>query len=241
MRLLILGGAGMLGHKLWQVCRSRFDTWVTLRGLRSAYVPLGLFEPERVVAGVDAFNFDTLVSAMAQVRPEVVVNCIGIIKQVASASDPIASLTINALLPHRLAVLARSSGARLIHISTDCVFAGRKGGYTEADHSDAEDLYGRTKFLGEVTGPGALTLRTSIIGRELATTSGLVEWFLSQPGGRVQGHLFRPDHPGTRGPDRARHRTGAAFAGALSCLGGADRQVLPAGIAARGLRGARRD
>jgi dTDP-4-dehydrorhamnose reductase len=187
MRLLILGGAGMLGHKLWQVCRSRFDTWVTVRGLRSAYVPLGLFEPERVVAGVDAFNFDTLVSAMAQVRPEVVVNCIGIIKQVASASDPIASLTINALLPHRLAVLARSSGARLIHISTDCVFAGRKGGYTEADHSDAEDLYGRTKFLGEVTGPGALTLRTSIIGRELATTSGLVEWFLSQPGGRVQG------------------------------------------------------
>ena len=187
MRVLILGGAGMLGHKLWQVFQGRYDTWVTLRGSHRDYAHLNLFEQERVVEGVDAFNFDTLVAALAQVRPEVVVNCIGVIKQLPTASDPLISLTLNALLPHWLRALCRADGARLIHISTDCVFSGRKGGYTEADVSDAEDLYGRTKFLGEVAGPGALTLRTSIIGRELQTTSGLVEWFLSQAGGRVRG------------------------------------------------------
>src|SRR5262249_1554232 len=110
------------------------------------------------------------------------------IKQLAAATDPVPSLTINALLPHRLHALAAAAGARLVHISTDCVFNGRTGMYTEDDPSDAEDLYGRTKFLGEVSGPGALTLRTSMIGRELATASGLVEWFLSQRGGRVEGY-----------------------------------------------------
>jgi dTDP-4-dehydrorhamnose reductase len=180
MKVLIFGGAGMLGHKLWQAYRDRYETWVTLRGRAQDYAGGQLFDPARVIGGVEAFNFDTLVAAFAQTRPDVVINCIGIIKQLPSAADPIISLTINALLPHRLATLCRASGARLIHISTDCVFSGRKGGYTEADTADAEDLYGRTKFLGEVAAPGMLTLRTSIIGRELQTANGLVEWFLSQ-------------------------------------------------------------
>jgi dTDP-4-dehydrorhamnose reductase len=136
---------------------------------------------------VDGFNFDSLTGAFARARPEVAVNCIGVIKQLPTATDPIISLTINSLLPHRLAALCQAAGARLIHISTDCVFSGRQGNYTEADVSDAEDLYGRTKFLGEVSGPGSLTLRTSIIGRELRTASGLVEWFLSQRGQKVRG------------------------------------------------------
>jgi dTDP-4-dehydrorhamnose reductase len=187
MRLLILGGAGMLGHKLWQAYRDRYETWVTLRGSQQDYARFQLFEPARAIGGVDAFNFDTLVAAFARAKPDVVVNCIGIIKQLPTASDPVISLTINALLPHRLAALSQACGARLIHISTDCVFSGRKGRYTEADVSDAEDLYGRTKFLGEVAAPGSLTLRTSIIGRELQTASGLVEWFLSQTGRRVRG------------------------------------------------------
>jgi dTDP-4-dehydrorhamnose reductase len=106
----------------------------------------------------------------------------------AAAKDPVLSLTINSLLPHRLQRLAIAEGARLIHISTDCVFNGRTGMYTEDDPSDATDLYGRTKFLGETSGPGALTLRTSIIGRELSTASGLVEWFLLHRGGRVEGY-----------------------------------------------------
>lgn len=187
MRVLILGAAGMLGHKLYQQFRDRYDVYATVRSSYHAYRPYGLFDAERIIGGVDASNYDSLVNAFTQVQPDVVINCIGIIKQLKTARDPIPSISINALLPHRLAALSRAAGARFLHISTDCVFNGRKGMYTEDSPSDAEDLYGRSKFLGEVDGPGALTLRTSIIGRELSTRSGLVEWFLSNRGGAVRG------------------------------------------------------
>lgn len=188
MRLLILGANGMLGHKLWQTCRDRYDVWATVRSRYTEYARYGLFTPERLIEGVDAFDMDSVVRALAQVRPDVVVNCIGVIKQLPAAKDPIISLTVNSLFPHRLANLCQATGARLIHISTDCVFSGRKGMYTEDDVPDAEDLYGRTKFLGEVSGPGCLTLRTSIVGRELSTSSGLVEWFLGNRGRRIPGY-----------------------------------------------------
>ena len=188
MRVLILGGSGMLGHKLSQVYRNRFDTWATVRSSYQAYARYGFFDSKRSLSGVDAFNSDTVVQALATIRPDVVINCIGIVKQVSAAKDPIISLTVNSLFPHKLANLCRAAGARLIHISTDCVFSGSKGGYTEDDVSDAEDLYGRTKFLGEVSAPGCLTLRTSIIGRELQSANGLVEWFLSNRGGSVRGY-----------------------------------------------------
>ena len=188
MRVLILGGAGMLGHKLWQLYCDRFDTWVTVRSNFHDYARYHLFDPERMLGGVDAFDFDTVLRAFATVQPAAVINCIGIIKQLPTAKDPIVSLTINSLFPHRLANLCRAAGARLIHFSTDCVFSGHKGMYTEADVADAEDLYGRSKCLGEVDTPGCLTLRTSIIGRELSTTNGLVEWFLSQRDSSVRGY-----------------------------------------------------
>lgn len=181
MKLLILGGGGMLGHKLWQTASAHGETWATLRtaAAMSAGAP---FDPARLVSGVRAEEFDTVARAIESVRPDVVISCIGVVKQRDEAKDPVVSLTVNSLFPHRLAALCASAGVRLIHISTDCVFAGRKGGYQESDEPDAADLYGRTKQLGEVAGPGALTLRTSIIGRELATSQGLVEWFLSQQG-----------------------------------------------------------
>jgi dTDP-4-dehydrorhamnose reductase len=181
MRLLILGGAGMLGHKLWQSAAPVLDTWATVRDAR-AFRAGPPFDAARLVPGVQADQFDTVDRAVASVRPDVVVSCIGVVKQRGEARDPVVSLTVNSLFPHRLAALCASAGARLIHISTDCVFAGRTGGYRESDDPDAVDLYGRTKQLGEVSGPGALTLRTSIIGRELATSQGLVEWFLDQKG-----------------------------------------------------------
>jgi dTDP-4-dehydrorhamnose reductase len=178
----------MLGHKLAQVFHRQFDTWITLRGAANTYDAYRMFDARKIVAGVDVQNFDTVVDAMSTVGPDVVVNCVGIIKQLPTAHDPILSITINSLLPHRLQQVCRDIGARLIHFSTDCVFSGRKGMYTEEDPSDAVDLYGRTKFLGETAGPGALTIRSSIIGRELTTTSGLVEWFLSRRGGRIEGY-----------------------------------------------------
>jgi dTDP-4-dehydrorhamnose reductase len=188
VRVLVLGATGMLGHKLWQVLRERFDTWATARAGYSECACRGLFDANRFVGGVDAFDFDSVLRAFAAVHPDVVINGIGIIKQVPAARDAMASLSVNSLFPHRLAALCQAGDARLIHISTDCVFSGRRGMYTEADVSDAEDLYGRTKFLGEVAGSGCLTLRTSIIGRELRTSFGLVEWFLAQAEGQVRGY-----------------------------------------------------
>jgi dTDP-4-dehydrorhamnose reductase len=187
LRVLVLGAAGMLGHKLCQLYRDRYELWATVRSSYRDYAPYGFLDPQRTLGGVDASDFDSMVRAVADVQPQVVINCIGIIKQLKAAKDPIVSLSINSLLPHRLGNLCRVSGARLIHISTDCVFSGRKGMYTEGDISDAEDLYGRSKFLGEVDAPGCLTLRTSIIGRELSSASGLIEWFLSNRGKRVRG------------------------------------------------------
>ena len=187
MRLLILGGGGMLGHKLWQVCRERFDTSVTVRGPASAYRRYALFDESRLISGVDAGDFDSIIRAMGTAKPQVVVNCIGIVKQLAAARDPIQSLSVNALFPHRVAALCEAAGARFVHISTDCVFAGTRGRYTEADVQDATDLYGRSKGLREVGAP-ALTLQTSIIGREMASASGLVEWFLANRGRTVDGY-----------------------------------------------------
>jgi dTDP-4-dehydrorhamnose reductase len=188
MKILILGGAGMLGHELWRHFRAQHETWVTLRRPAAEYFRHGLFGDGRVFEGVDMADFVEVARVIGEFRPDAVINCVGIIKQLKEAQSPIPSLTINSLLPHRLAEVCGGAGARLVHFSSDCVFSGKRGGYTETDVSDAEDLYGRTKFLGEVTdAPHVITLRSSIIGRELGTAHSLVGWFLAQAGGRVRG------------------------------------------------------
>ncbi len=140
-----------------------------------------------VTSGVEVENLDCLTRLFATVRPDVVINCIGLVKQLASAYDPLLVIPINALLPHQLARLCDVGGARLVHISTDCVFSGVKGMYVESDPADANDLYGRSKYLGEVNYPHAITLRTSIIGHELNGARSLVGWFLAQTD-RVKGY-----------------------------------------------------
>jgi dTDP-4-dehydrorhamnose reductase len=127
-------------------------------------------------------NLDNLVQLFEQARPEVVINCVGLVKQLSAAADPVAALMVNAIMPHRLARLCGLTRARLIHISTDCVFSGQRGMYTEEDRPDAYDLYGRSKLLGEVSEGNVLTLRTSIIGPELDSNHGLFSWFLAQRG-----------------------------------------------------------
>ena len=187
MKVLILGGSGMLGHMLWRTLTARFDTRVTFRQSPTGYARLGVFDPARSLGHVSAQDFDGVVRALAAVRPDVVVNCVGIVKQDAAAKDPYQSINTNALFPHRLAQACVAAGGRLIHISTDCVFTGRRGNYKETDTADAEDIYGRTKWLGEVDYERCLTIRTSMIGRELQGAHGLVEWFLSQRGKTVRG------------------------------------------------------
>jgi len=182
MKVLVLGVTGMLGHAVFKLFSAddRYDTWGTLRGASG----LGYFSDHlksRLLPGIDVLDQDVLADVLAKVRPDVVINCVGLIKQLSSANDPLSALPINAMLPHRLAKLCALLGARLVHISTDCVFSGSKGSYTERDVSDANDLYGRSKFIGELHDlPHAITLRTSIIGHELGSCYALVDWFLSQ-------------------------------------------------------------
>ena len=187
MRILILGGAGMLGHRLFIHLSASHEVRVTLRQKIEHYRPYGLFSASNAYGAVKAEEDERLRQIIGEFRPEVIVNCIGIVKQLASASEAIPSIQVNSLLPHRLAMLARASGSRLVHFSTDCVFSGRKGNYAESDTPDPEDLYGRTKLLGEVADTDCVTLRTSLIGRELERGTSLVEWFLSQKG-RVRGY-----------------------------------------------------
>lgn len=188
VKVLIVGGTGMLGHKLWLKFSKQFDTHVTLRGPHERYKSLNLFDPRRTLENVDAEDKERLGQVLETIQPNIVVNCVGIIKQLAQAKEAIPSIKINALFPHELAVLADRYGTKVIHMSTDCVFSGKKGNYSENDIPDPDDLYGRTKLLGEVSRPPHLTIRSSIIGRELSTRLGLVEWFLGHaPKSKVRG------------------------------------------------------
>jgi dTDP-4-dehydrorhamnose reductase len=186
MRILILGGDGMLGHQLLKQLSRGHDVRVTLRQKLSAYEGFGIFNTENAYGEIEVGSMDRIIDVLGEFRPEAVVNAVGIVKQRSKAKESIPSLEINSLFPHRLAGICKAAGIRMVHMSTDCVFSGEKGRYQESDISDAEDLYGRTKYLGEVYDTHCITLRTSIIGRELSRKQGLVEWFLSQSGS-VQG------------------------------------------------------
>lgn len=188
MRVLILGATGMLGHKLLQILSGKFSTTGTVRSSVADYLNHPVLNPDILRGHIDASNLSAVENAIKECRPDVVINCIGIVKQLPAVHDPLSSIAINALFPHQLAHICRQRGIRIIHISTDCVFSGRKGNYNEEDFADADDLYGRTKYLGEVNYENALTIRTSIIGRELGANHGLVEWFLSQEGRTVSGY-----------------------------------------------------
>lgn len=182
MNVLILGVTGMLGHRMWHTFQqdNSYTTFGTVRNPNGlAYFPQA--QHKNLLTNIDVLDQDQLIHVFNTTKPDVVINCIGLVKQLDSANDPLVALPINALFPHRLAKLCALTHSRLIHISTDCVFSGKKGLYLESDNSDAEDLYGKSKFIGEITQEkNALTLRTSIIGHELNSKQGLVEWFLAQ-------------------------------------------------------------
>lgn len=191
-RVLILGAGGMLGHKLFHALRAVGDVFGTLRA--NSVPPWGVRDGDdanprgRIIVGVDANAHDAVVGAIDRVRADVVINCIGLVKQREVAKHAVPAITINSLFPHQLADACSGRGVRLVHLSTDCVFSGGKGGYREDDVPDPVDLYGRSKLLGEVDREGCLTLRTSIIGWELAHRSGLLEWFAAQRGKTIRGY-----------------------------------------------------
>jgi dTDP-4-dehydrorhamnose reductase len=181
MRILVLGASGLIGHRVWLAARTRYETWGTIRGPRSG-LP-SVFDTPTMVEGVAAEDTASLDGAFEVARPDVVINCIGLIKQRPLGSDPAASFIANAFLPHYLRQKCDAADAKLIQISTDCVFSGDRGGYTEDDEPDALDVYGLSKRFGEVASAPHLTVRTSVIGRSLTgSTDGLFEWFLAQSG-----------------------------------------------------------
>lgn len=189
MKILVLGVTGMLGSAVFHTF-SQTDATVygTLRNEK--YISLfSQYRSAHLLSNIDILDSDTLLRVFDLVRPDVVINCIGLIKQLKAAKDPLVALPVNAMLPHRLAKYCALSNARLIHVSTDCVFSGQKGLYEEQDLSDAEDLYGKSKYIGEVTElSNAITLRTSIIGHEINSNHALLEWFLSQEN-EVKGYI----------------------------------------------------
>lgn len=180
MRILILGGTGMIGHRLWLELSKNFDTFATVRTESPFDLPH--------VKGVDFYDMASIRRALCEVKPDFVINCAGIIKQLGDASNYIKSIHMNAMLPHLLAEECKKVGARLLQFGTDCAFDGRKGMYLDDEPGNATDLYGRTKYLGEIANEShVVTVRTSVIGRELSSQSGLVEWFLSQSGKEIKG------------------------------------------------------
>jgi dTDP-4-dehydrorhamnose reductase len=180
-KILILGASGMLGSTLLKYFSSNlmYEVYGTLRFQGS----VKSFDQElqnKLIVGVDVEKTEGLLALFNNIRPTIVINCVGIVKQLKEAEDALIAIPINSLLPHILARLCESIGSRLIHFSTDCVFSGLRGMYTEEDFPDCNDLYGRSKYLGESTAFNTITLRTSIIGHELNGNRSLVNWFLSQ-------------------------------------------------------------
>ncbi len=187
MRLLVLGAAGMLGHRICQLLAERFEIWGTFHE-HSVDKRYNILSSGCSISGVNAQDSSTVRSAIESVKPDAVINCIGIVKQRDEAKQAIPSIHVNALFPHQLAELCVERGIRVVQISTDCVFSGSRGNYSEIDVPDPVDLYGRTKLLGELNRPGCLTLRTSIIGWQLNTFSSLLSWFALQRNKRIKGY-----------------------------------------------------
>lgn len=188
MKILILGGTGLIGHKLWIELLSRFkDIFTIIHGDKNKFIKFGLYNNDNVIDNVDIINFQKVESIVNSIQPDVILNCIGITKRKAEINNLFLAISVNSLFPHKLARWAKINNKRIIHFSTDCVFDGKIGNYTEESLTTAEDVYGRTKALGELRYNHTLTIRSSFIGRELFTSTELLEWFLSQKGKTIKG------------------------------------------------------
>ena len=188
-KILILGATGMVGHKLFFEFSKKpdLDVWATIRKTLDKKTFSAILAA-KIIAPVDALKFDTVERTLEKLEPDVLINCIGITKKLINEKEPLETIEINSLFPHWLARACSKLRIRMIQMATDCVFSGAKGNYKESDIADATDLYGRTKYLGELNYPNTLTIRTSFIGHEFKPPHhGLLEWFLSQKN-QVRGY-----------------------------------------------------
>ena len=181
MKVLVLGASGMLGSAMVRVLSESGDLEV-FGSIRSKKIKKFFSKniSNNLVECKDVTDYDNLLNIFSNIKPNLVINCISLSKEFLIKSDPLLMIPVYALLPHQLAKLCKVNNSRLIHISTDGIFSGSKGGYIESDPFDVNDLYGVTKFIGEVSEQHSISIRTSIIGHELQQKKGLLEWFLSQ-------------------------------------------------------------
>jgi len=190
MKVLIVGVTGMFGHTLFtELSKSKnLTVYGTAREIPQHFSELlTKSQIKRIYTNVDVENLSGLEKVFFQIKPDFVINCVGLIKQRPDAKDPLLAIKLNATLPHYLAKFTEEVGGRYLQISTDCVFDGVKGNYREEDTDFASDIYGTTKRLGEVNYGNSLTIRTSIIGHELKSHASLVDWFLAQKG-EIEGY-----------------------------------------------------
>ncbi len=187
--IIVLGAAGMLGHKIWQHLNTLYPNQVfgTLRNATQHYDQFNLFDERRMLQ-VDVADFAKLEACLDKVKPQWIINCIGLTLRKPDLADLEKCIEINSMLPHRLKAWAANNSSKVIHFSTDCVFDGKKGNYSLNDAPSATDLYGKSKYLGEISGPHALTLRLSIVGRELEKKTELLEWLLAQKKQKIKGY-----------------------------------------------------
>jgi dTDP-4-dehydrorhamnose reductase len=192
MKILVLGASGMIGHKMFQVLtRKGWDVYGSVQKDRAEYLGYGpqtqVFESSKIFDKVDLSSDENLLSLLNRVRPQVVINCVGITLRKEQIKDLNYCLTLNSFLPQKIRCWVEQNGAYLIHFSTDCVFSGEESPYSESSIPTALDIYGRTKYLGEVMGPHSLTLRGSMIGLELFGKTELLEWALACKGKAIRG------------------------------------------------------
>lgn len=187
MRVLILGVSGLIGHKLYQEITDNFELFATLHKSKNDYGNLPFFSNKNVIENIDVLDFEVLKGVLFAVNPDVILNCVGITKRKINSDNLLDVLMVNSVFPHKLANWAKENKKRVIHFSTDCVFDGKNGNYNETSLTNAEDIYGRTKSLGEINYDHSLTIRSSFIGQELFDNTELLDWFLSQNGKTING------------------------------------------------------
>ena len=187
MRILILGGSGLIGNRLVRTLDEVADVFATTRKDDSDGFPKKLLKRNKWITKFEASDFKLVEKKIRESKPDVLINCVGDTKRGLFPKDLSSQMQINSLLPHFLNSLAIDLGVRLVHLSTDCVFSGGKGNYSETFVPDAIDVYGRFKADGEFCNPFNLTLRTSFVGREINSFTNLFEWARRNQNRKIQG------------------------------------------------------
>jgi len=189
LKILILGAGGMLGHKLYQTLSKTYDDVIPVfRKNKEHYHKFNLYKPEKMIGNTDVTDQSKLLAVLNSVKPDIICNCIGKTTRKINSEDSQSVIYLNSFLPHFISKWSSENNSYFIHFSTDCVFSGKNGPYKPNDFRDSRDLYGLSKILGETNSKYGLTIRTSIVGREIENQTEFFEWIFSSKNKSVSGY-----------------------------------------------------